>query len=216
MEWYDAVDQPVEHLFIKLEGVGLSPTRDRILSYGCVRVGMCSRCGVILSRFRLRGQLQYRTGLENCISVIHNSNRSRVSLLWERSRMDDSKASWLVAARWSLNLLEYVLTAFTLCLWRRCETPKAKCRVATVWYACPHHNLSIIYLKLVRIVFPVSKGSIDTSVCPTSFIWEIKSWGRCNRKLLCYIWVIFLWFYGMVKAEFNSEAAKLGCDKLIW
>ena len=54
--------QPVEHLPYIHEVVGLSPW-DRIFSHICAHFGILGRCGITLSQFWLRGQLQYRTAL---------------------------------------------------------------------------------------------------------------------------------------------------------
>ena len=43
--------------------VGSGLTWDRIFSDGCAHFGIHDRCGIILPRLRLRGQLQYRTAL---------------------------------------------------------------------------------------------------------------------------------------------------------
>ena len=56
--------QPVEQLPLILEDVSSNPTRDRIFPHGCIHLGMCGRCRVILSQFLVRGQLQYRTAFD--------------------------------------------------------------------------------------------------------------------------------------------------------
>ena len=58
-----AAAQPVENLPHNLKVMGSSPPWVSILSHICARFGMCGRHGIILSRFWLRGQLQYRTAL---------------------------------------------------------------------------------------------------------------------------------------------------------
>ena len=58
-----AVAQLADHQPLNLEVVGSSPTWDKYFSYVCAHFGIHGRCGIILSRLWLRGQLQYRTAL---------------------------------------------------------------------------------------------------------------------------------------------------------
>ena len=58
-----AVAQLVEQLLLNLEDVGLTPILDKIFPHACAYFGTHSRCGIILPRLRLRGQLQNRTAL---------------------------------------------------------------------------------------------------------------------------------------------------------
>ena len=60
-----AVAQPEEHLRHDIEVVGLSPTWNRIFLHVSAHFGMCGWRGIILSRFWLRGQLQYRAALSS-------------------------------------------------------------------------------------------------------------------------------------------------------
>ena len=62
---YAAMAQPEEHLRYKHEVVGLSPTWDRIFSHVCAHFGILGWCGIILPRFWLWGQLEYRIAFES-------------------------------------------------------------------------------------------------------------------------------------------------------
>ena len=55
--------QLAEHQPLNLEVMGSSPTWVKYFSHVCAHFGIHGRCGIILSRLRLRGQLQYRTAL---------------------------------------------------------------------------------------------------------------------------------------------------------
>ena len=55
--------QLLEHQPLHLEVVGSSPVWDMIYPHVCAHFGIHSRCGIILPRLRLRGQLQNRTAL---------------------------------------------------------------------------------------------------------------------------------------------------------
>ena len=48
---------------LTLEVLGLSPTRDKISSHVCAHLGIHARCGIILFRHWMRGQLQDHTAL---------------------------------------------------------------------------------------------------------------------------------------------------------
>ena len=54
---------PTGRASANLEVVGLRPTWVRIFSHVSAHFDKYGRCGIILSRFRLRGQLQYRSAL---------------------------------------------------------------------------------------------------------------------------------------------------------
>ena len=55
--------QLVEHQPLNLEVAGSSPTWDKIFPHVCAHFGIHGRCGIVLPRLRLRGQLQNRTAL---------------------------------------------------------------------------------------------------------------------------------------------------------
>ena len=75
------VAQPVERQPLNCDVMGSSPTWYRIFSHVCAHFGMCSGSGIILSRFWLRGQLQYRTALGLMYSVTFGQNTIKPSLL---------------------------------------------------------------------------------------------------------------------------------------
>ena len=53
----------VEHLPLNHEVMGSNPTWDKIFSHVCAHFGIRGRCGIILPRLWLRGQLQNCTAL---------------------------------------------------------------------------------------------------------------------------------------------------------
>ena len=70
MKSHATAAQPLEHLPCNHEVVGFEPDHwTRFFSYICAHFGILRRCRIILSRFRLRGQLQYRTALRSAVKI---------------------------------------------------------------------------------------------------------------------------------------------------
>ena len=61
--YYSSNHQLVEHQPLNCEDVGSRPTWDKIFPHVCAHFGIHGRCGIVLPRLRLRGQLQNRTAL---------------------------------------------------------------------------------------------------------------------------------------------------------
>ena len=66
-------------------------------SYVCAHFGIFRRCRIILSRFRLRGQLQYRTALHSAVKF-----RSIFEIQVQNIAMISSISSWKHTKAWRL------------------------------------------------------------------------------------------------------------------
>ena len=97
MKSHATVAQPLEHLPCNYEVVGSSPILDRIFSNVCAHFGILRRCRIILSRFRLRGQLQYRSALRSAVKI-----RRIFEIQVQNIAMISSISSWKHTKAWRL------------------------------------------------------------------------------------------------------------------
>mgnify|MGYP001804250045 CR=1 FL=1 len=107
---------PGEQLPCVLEGVGLSPTCGRVFSYVCAHFGVFGRRRIILLRFRLRGQLQYRTascwGKYKNISTVDLYDKNIFMI--KSALLYFNVSNWLV---WALDLVLAFLSTYIICDW---------------------------------------------------------------------------------------------------